>query len=387
MIRLIYKKLIQFINYILNKCNLDYDFYEIVFNLKKIRENFILHWRYKPKYESIFLNNTDTKSILFVIPGSENMKFLSRNDKGSRYFYEIFQTLSEKDSNIKIHFFFLSENKDWIKSLINLLKVKNVDYVFLQAERDPDLTSWTLDLMVTSARSFWHGTFIYLLYDSYFTLHMYQIKRLLRIDSGKKIVITLDQNIETLLPAKTTFKCIGPTFLPISKNSLNFYDSQLNFNIHTDERKVLLSFIGKIYPYRLNLLNTLETYNVPVAINPQIRKDGRSNSSYLDYLNALSNSVFTLNFSKSHVGNTYQLKSRILEAACFGCLIITDEKEKISQFLTEKEDFIFINNVEDVANILTDYYANKHYYTQMRLNAFKKARSVLYEGLWASLKL
>ena len=93
-----------------------------------------------------------------------------------------------------------------------------------------------------------------------------------------------------------------------------------------------VSFIGVLYPYRVDALEELRRRGVKVAVNPH-RNDNATDyrstkvdqPAWLDYMAALAASRLTINFSQSNAGPVQQLKTRVIEGMLAGTVVVTDD--------------------------------------------------------------
>jgi len=114
-------------------------------------------------------------------------------------------------------------------------------------------------------------------------------------------------------------------------------------------RKSGLTFFGTIYGYRELELDNLLKMNINIITNPH-----KSSSKIPSYENYLKQFIFfnsTLNFLRNSRHNISQLKSRILEAAIFGCFVVTDEDELWHEFFPLNSGIFYFSTRAELAAI------------------------------------
>jgi hypothetical protein len=288
-----------------------------------------------------------TLPLLVVIP----WQFKSNWDLGrGNFYFEIVQSLVEVYGNENILIYQVDEFDYWWKeNLLSFIKRVDPNSILLSSEIDPDGShTWTLDEFIRGLRTFWKKKVFYLLFDSVFPLHQWRLDRLIRYDRNVT-VISIDQSRGTT--SKGAAANIGPCFLPISRASIDFLRIESEKKILVENLEPFeISFIGKIYPYRRSLLEKYSSQAPKIKVNPQ--SNFLDSDSYLSYITALRLSKYTLNFSRANVINKSQLKCRVLEAALFGCCVISDESKYSSKFFENGNHFIVCSDIEILDSVL-----------------------------------
>jgi hypothetical protein len=293
----------------------------------------------KPKKSEIHLHTLreEARSLLIVVPSYYQNNW---DPAQGNFYFEIFESAKEKypDWEVKIHF--CKEGREWHSGLIQSIEGFNPSILLISSEIDPNGTSeWSIDLFVHNLSKVWQGAICYLLFDSAFPLHMWRLKRLIRINSRCFIVaIDRDLNKEENISALS----VGPIFLPISQKSMRIIRESITAKVKEEcLQPMFISFIGQEYPYRKKLLATIEREFPNLKINPQLEM--ANPKSYLSYMTALSLSTYTLNLSRQHVIKRNQLKCRVLEAALTGSHVISDEQKYSGVFLEANKHFFSTN--------------------------------------------
>ena len=314
-----------------------YDRYaQIRFNTNR---NKVIPVSQKPKKNvmNILDFQQEARSLLIVVPSY----YLNNGDHAQGNFYfEIFESAKEKypEWEVKVHF--CEEGQEWQSGLIERIKGFNPSILLISGEIDPNGTSeWSLDLFVHNLSKVWQGATCYLLFDSAFPLHIWRLKRLIRINS-KCFIVAIDRDLNK--EENMTALSIGPIFLPISQKSMRIIRELITAKVNEESLETMfISFIGQEYPYRKKLLAKIEREFPNLKINPQLEM--ANPKSYLSYMTALSLSTYTLNLSRQHVIKRNQLKCRVLEAALNGSHIISDEQKYSGVFLEVNKHFFFSN--------------------------------------------
>ena len=272
-------------------------------------------------------NKTPIKNscILIVVPSRYANKKTWQNSKGN-IFFEIYKSASETFQNSSVKYFFVKSNlTNWKFELGEYVSRTEFDYIIMDAEIDPDGSGeWTLDSFLIENVFNWEGKFIWISMDSVLTTHKLRIDRISRIRPGS-IVVAIDR--KSNYGFRRSKELISPIFLPISNATIASIDKKFG---KAPMRKFGLTFFGTVYGYRELELDNLLKMNINIITNPH--KSSSKLPSYEDYLKQFIFFNSTLNFSRNSRHNINQLKSRILEAAIFGCFVVTDEDELWSKF-------------------------------------------------------
>jgi hypothetical protein len=302
------------------------------------------------------------------------------------YFFEIYQSALElfPEKIIKVKRIEFHES-DWIRNLsreVLLLRAKNL---LIQVETDPDGTgNWNIDVFVRVLKDAnWNGQIFLLTYDSVFPLHMFRIDRVARI-FRKVVVISIDRSCAGFYRGNAPN--IGPGFLPISEKSINVLTTHFQSIERRGEgaKKYGLTFIGAEYPYRTVALQAIRDEGLSVSVNPQ--RHGLLDSTYEHYAEAIHSSIATLNFSRAHVIDLAQLKSRVIEAMLFKCIVITDDEDLINRFFTLNEDFLLFKSPKELVTIFSDLLTDQEKQDFLVGRAYEKAVQVNRTSFWGEVE-
>ncbi len=305
---------------------------------------------------------------------------------GGNYFFEILQSAREFFGERQIKCLKITFGQmDWARQIVNQVISLNPRNILLQVETDPDGSGdWNIDSLARSLKSLgWTGQLFLLSYDSVFPLHMFRIDRVTRI-YRKSVVISIDRSCRDYYRAKAPN--IGPAFLPISEVSLTAINQ--HFLSDTVREKLglesKLTFIGAEYGYRSIALKSLLEVGVEVSINPHIK--GFDTPSYLEYATALHSSLATLNFSRANVIEIAQVKSRVIEAMLFNCIVVTDDGQVLEKFFEPSLDFIYYSSPQELLRIYENLLLDKERQNQIKQSALKRAREVNKSSFWGEIE-
>jgi spore maturation protein CgeB len=182
---------------------------------------------------------------------------------------------------------------------------------------------------------------------------------------------------------------VGPVNMPVSNLSLAAVD-EYTAGL---EKAYDVSFIGTLYPYRVEMIEALEAKGVRVAVNPH-RTDvthdfaeSRANQpTYLDYMAGLFQSEMTINFSQSSAGNFQQLKTRILEAAAVGCLVLTDDVDRADRFWIPGEEYGYFATPRDVPTLVESFLRDPDRLARAQAAGRARARSLNVVSFWGGIE-
>jgi spore maturation protein CgeB len=181
---------------------------------------------------------------------------------------------------------------------------------------------------------------------------------------------------------------VGPVNMPISNESLAALDAEIGAveQIHD------VSFIGALYPYRVEMIEALRAHGVDVAVNPhradQTRdfRESRTNQpTYVDYMRGLAQSKMTINFSVSSSLNGQQLKTRILEASSMGCLVLTDDVDRSDRFWIPGDEVDYFTDPSEVPALVESYLADPERLARAQAAGKARARSINVTSFWGGI--
>ena len=177
--------------------------------------------------------------------------------------------------------------------------------------------------------------------------------------------------------------------MPVSRESLRLIDDR----IEGLPKLYDVSFIGALYPDRVAVLDQLRAEGLRVAVNPHRNdetcnlQDTRTNQpSYLDYMAGLAQSEMTINFSRSSAGPFEQMKTRVIEAALAGTLLLTDDQDRTRRFFKADEEDAYFKAPSDLPKVVQRFMKDPARLAKMQLQAQQRAREVADTSFWRGIE-
>jgi hypothetical protein len=292
--------------------------------------------------------------LLIVIPPIRDSMAAFGPGAGN-YFYEILRSAQDRYGAENVESHFISTDIPWeqeCEKIATEITVRNFSHTLFYIESyEPKSNLWRWDILASElARGKSGVTAIGFLTDGTYELHQLQCSRFQEVYPGS-IFVQIDVAPNNQYIQKGSL--LGPTFLPVSKESIKFIRDYLNSS-KADET-FELSFIGKIYGYRKKVIRHLTESGVSVFINPHRAADSDRQPSYLEYMDALSRSRFTINFARANGTSQMQLKSRMLESALVGAVPLTDDGGLSDLVLPEDIPYIKFCSHTEIQNVVDKY--------------------------------
>lgn len=271
------------------------------------------------------------------------------------YYYEVYRTAVERfgESAVSVLDLDSSSMDRWAGELKGLLHDTRATLLVSHLERDPgESGTWTWDAAWADVSRSWDGTFVGVTFDSGFPLLEMKARRLARI-SPAFVCLDICVPMDNRLVAGR--QEVGPVPLVESRETQDL----LLERIANVEKTTDVSFIGALYPYRVELIEALRSAGITVAVNPH-RSDettdfasSRTNQpDWLSYMAGLAGSQMTINFSLASSGHHEQLKWRVIEATLAGTLLLTDDRIRTSEFFVPGEEFDQFTGPDDLAVVV-----------------------------------
>jgi hypothetical protein len=181
---------------------------------------------------------------------------------------------------------------------------------------------------------------------------------------------------------------VGPVNMPMSDQSMALVDARLaSVNVQHD-----ISFVGVLYPYRVELIDALRAEGLSVAVNPHRSDAARSREEtmanqpgWLDYMAGLASSRSTINFSESAARPVEQLKTRVIEAGLAGTFLFTDDTDRTARFWIPDVEFGRFTGVSDLPNVAQRYLSDPERLGAGRVAFAKRARPLARTQFWGSI--
>ncbi len=341
-----------------------------------------------PKSASLTLPLDRTTHVV-VVP-QEGEAFESFAPGTRNLYYEAAQSLREilgSDSVSVCHVAPGETAEAWHARLIDFVQSVGATHVLGHVESDPGQVNapWTWDSLWSELSAVWEGVLLGVMFDSSYQWLSAQSRLLARISDRFLLVdicIPMDGRMVRGRPE------VGPVNMPMSRESLALVSERLADQIPSFD----VSFIGTMYPYRVELIEQIRNLGVSVAVNPHradkaedFESSRREQPSWLDYMAGLASSRMTLNFSQSSAGPFEQLKTRVLEATLAGTMLLTDDRDRTSRFFTPEVDYGYFRNVQELPSVITKFMSDPKRISQISAAGFSKAIDIAPEGFWRAI--
>lgn len=298
------------------------------------------------------------ESHIVIVP-MEGPSHATWKAAGGNFFYEIAQSAREYAGAHRVTVFEVvpGENPtDWHERLIRFLISSGATHLMAQIESDPNPPAdGTWDVLWPELALRWQGVFLGVMFDSGFRIITLSARRLAKT-CDRFVVVDICVPMDNVMVKGRPE--VGPVSMPISNETFALLDSEFG----SLEQIYDVSFIGALYPYRVEMIEALRSSGVTVAVNPH-RVDAtsdfessRSNQpSYVDYMRGLAQSKITINFAMASSLAGYQLKTRILEGTGVGTLVLTDDVDRSSRFWGPGEGIDYFSDPSEVPEIVARY--------------------------------
>lgn len=330
--------------------------------------------------------NLSTHVVIIPMHGENHATW---KPAGGNFFYEIAQSCREYLGTDKVSVFEVRPGEDpadWHERLIRFVIENDATHVMGQIETDPNPPNdQTWDVLWEQLSARWDGVFLGVMFDSAFRIITLIARRIAAVNDRFVVVdicMPMDGSMKRGRPE------VGPVNMPISNETLAVLDAEIGSpdQIHD------VSFIGALYPYRVELIETLRSHGVDVVVNPH-RPDetidflqSRTNQpTYVDYMRGLACSKMTINFSISSSLNGQQLKTRVLEASSMGCLVLTDDVDRSDRFWVPGEEVGFFTEPSEVPAIVESYLADPERLARVQAAGKARARSINVTSFWGGI--
>ena len=305
-------------------------------------------------------------------------------------YFEAGQLLRELKGEDSVSFFGAEENETpemWQVRLVDFVNQRQATHILTHIETDPGgaTESWTWDQVFTRLLdSGWDGALLGVNFDSAFKWIRARSRRLARM-SPQFLAVDICMPLDGLLVKGRPE--VGPVNMPLSNLSLHLVESE----IENTAKQHDVSFIGALYPYRVELIENLRKRRIDVAVNPH-RPDettdflsSRENQpGWLQYMNGLASCHLTINFSQSSAGPFEQLKTRVLEATLAGTFLLTDDQERTRLFF-DSDQFATFTSVDQLPDIIEDLLSDRQALDARARKAQNRAREIAVTNFWGEI--
>jgi hypothetical protein len=283
--------------------------------------------------------SSDTPSHVVVVP-SEGNGFRSWGPGLGNFYYEVAGNLADTIGESRVSVFHVAKGTStqrWHRELLEFLIDSKATHLITHIESDPgsEGSDFTWDAFMDIADSRWGGVLLGVMFDSAYR-HVTFRSRVIARRSPRFMVVDI------CMPMNDSMRKgrpeVGPVNRPMSAATLEL----ISQCVSETPKQHDISFIGVLYPYRLELIEKLKALGLSVAVNPH-RKNSALNTnasrehqpSWLDYIGGLASSRATINFSQSSAGPIEQLKWRVVEAGLANTFLFTDDQNRTRLFWDE----------------------------------------------------
>ena len=308
----------------------------------------------------------------------------------SGLYYEVAQSARERwgeQSVSVLHVAAGTQPSTWQAKLIDLVYDTQATHILTHIEGDPAAPhSWTWDSLWAQLHPMWDGALLGVMFDSAFTWISAKSRRLARMSPQFMTVDICMPMDDVLIKGRAE---VGPVIMPVSEESLVLLDQKLQGIQPLNQ----VSFIGALYPYRQELIESIRASGAAVTINPHRRdvtlnfEQSRANQpTWLDYMAGLASSAMTINFSRSSAGDFEQLKTRVIEATLAGTFLLTDDRDRTRLFFESDEEFAFFPDVHALPRVIEHWLGQPERLLAGRVSAQRKARDLARDDFWTRIE-
>ena len=327
--------------------------------------------------------NRDTHILVVPIEGPQ---FPDWGPGHRNFYYEAFRSAEEQLGSDRVSFLDVSPGEDarqWHRKLLDAVKDRGVTHIVTHAEHDPgNPHSWTWDEVWNRLASTWDGVFLGVMFDSAFDLVTMKSRRLARM-SPNFVAVDICMSASGVLIRNRPE--VGPVTMPMSNESMLLVEERIaDIDVEHD-----LSFIGALYPYRVQLIENLRAQGLDVVVNPHrgdVTTDFKSSRAHqpgwLEYMAGLAGSKITVNFSRSSAGSWEQLKTRVIEATVAGTFLLTDDRNRTRLYFEPDIEYGYFADADDLRLVAALWLEAEPLRIGGAVRAQAKARRIISEDFW-----
>ena len=327
----------------------------------------------------------DRPPHIVVVP-QEGPQFESWRPGTRNFYFEAFQTARELFGEESVSFLDVApgESTDtWQRHLTEMLGDLRATHVVTHIEHDPGSPEeWTWDTAWNRITGQWDGVLLGVMFDSAFPVVTMKSRRIARMSPNFVAVDICTSMDDVLIKGRSE---VGPVTMPMSRLSSDLVMKRIE-GLHPTHD---VSFIGVMYPYRVELVERLRAEGVDVAVNPHrvdFAEDPASSRSeqpgWLDYMAGLASSRMTINFSRFSVGDAEQLKTRVIEATLAGTLLLTDDRNSTRLFFTPEKEYGYFSDISALPQVIESWNGRPEALDAARRSAQAKAVEIGARDFW-----
>jgi len=336
------------------------------------------------------MGSNSRKAHVVVVP-QEGPEFDSWAPGTRNFYYEAAQLLREELGDATVSVFAVAPgvpSAEWHEGLIRHVVATKATHIITHIEADPGSSgeTWTWDALWAQLHPIWDGVLLGVMFDSAYWEIRALARRLAKTSDHFMVVdicMPMDGSMVKGRPE------VGPVNMPVSHQSMEVIDAAIG-----QLPKVFdVSFIGALYPYRVEMLDALKARGLRVAVNPHRQdpttnfQESRTNQpSFIDYMAGLKQSELTINFSRSSAGPYEQLKTRVIESALVGCLLLTDDRDRTRLFFKEGSEFVRFNVPDELPDLVVRLLADPAALRSSQSAAEVTAKNLAFTNFWSGIE-
>lgn len=325
---------------------------------------------------------------IVVVP-QEGPQFESWRQGTRNFYYEAYQSAREIYGEASVSVLDVGPGEprsSWHRRLRDSLGDTQATHIVTHIEHDPGSPGeWTWDVAWNELTPTWDGVLLGVMFDSAFPLVTMKSRRIARMSPNFVAVDICTSMDSVLVPRRSE---VGPVTMPMSRESTALVMERIA-GIKPEHD---VSFIGVMYPYRVELVERLRSQGVDVAVNPHrqdIAEDPESSRlsqpSWLDYMAGLAASRMTINFSRFSAGDAEQLKTRVIEATLSGTLLLTDDRKSTRLFFDPESEFGYFSDADELPSVIERWLSQPDRLNLARRSAQRKAVEVGATDFWTRI--
>ena len=306
------------------------------------------------------------------------------------FYFEVWQTAIERLGADRVSFLDVARGESWeswVPRLVALAHETEATHIITHIESDPgsESSTWHWDVAWAELLRSWDGVLLGVMFDSAYFWIRAQSRRLARM-SPRFVVVDICMPMDgSMLRGRPE---VGPVNMPVCATSLELVRDRCS----SIQKMWDVSFIGVLYPYRVDALEELRRRGVNVAVNPH-RNDNATDyrstkvdqPAWLDYMAALAASRLTINFSQSNAGPVQQLKTRVIEGMLAGTVVVTDDVDRTSRFFSPGADYRYFRDLDALPDVISQALAEPGILAESAAAVRPRAEALANRGFWDAI--
>lgn len=326
-----------------------------------------------------------------VIVPKDGPSFDNWKVAGGNFFFEIAQAAREFLGASTVDLFSPEPGEDvadWHERLIRYLIDTGATHLMVMAETDPDgVGTWNWDILWSQLAPRWNGVMLGVVFDTAYRWISIPVRRIARMNNRFVLVDICMPMDGVMVKGRPE---VGPVNMPVSNLTMEAVDAR-----SADLPKIYdVSFLGSLYPQRVEMIEALRARGVNVAVNPHhgtgevldLEGSRAHQPGYVDYMAGLAQSNLTINFGRSSAGDYFQLKTRVLEAELVGCVVLTDDVDRTERFWIPGEEYGYFATPADVPDLVTSLLADREKLARMQEAGKRRAREINISSFWGGIE-